>query len=126
MSSKVKGKSYTLRQNQIEYLEDRCRNGYSRSRWIREAVDMKIKLEMSQLEKIVKRSVNAIRNGKSGEIEAKLGALDATQQKTLSDFRAAVESELTREFLHTSREVSSEKVEESEVRGNLQGDERPE
>lgn len=77
---------------------------------------MKMRLEMTELKKIVKRSVAAINSGGDGATEAVIGSLTASQEQAIRDFRASVEQQLEKDFVDTVRNLPGEESDESEVR----------
>ena len=94
---KYKTTSFTLNKTQVEYITQRCKDGYSRSRWVREAVDARIAIELEELRRCVRRgiikktgnydraAISAIRDSVSADEEA-MGDIRTSIQKELSKF----------------------------------------
>ena len=106
----------TLLRHQIEYLEQRCSDGYSRSRWIREAIDARIAVEIEEARKVVQRAVVAHKRGSIDSNSTNLGVITPTQAETLGNFRASVQAKLATMLVHSDGEVPVPEEEEPEVR----------
>lgn len=106
----------TLLRHQIEYLEQRCSDGYSRSRWIREAIDARIAVEIEEARKVVQRAVVAHKRGNPDANATNLGIVTPTQAETIGNFRASVQAKLATLLVNTDGEVPVPEDQESEVR----------
>ncbi len=126
MTRRFKARSITLLRHQIEYLDQRCDNSYSRSRWIREAIDARISVEIEEARKIVQRGVIAAKHGDVAAFETKHGHISDTQRQAIGDFRASVQSELAKLLLNPSGDVPVPEGGQPEVREDVPSEERSE
>ena len=102
MSIKTKNRTFTLLKHHLDYLDQRCKDGYSRSRWLREAIDARMAVEMA---------------------EAKFGALDRSQAQAIGEFRTSIHRELTKLLFDPDGQVQVPEDDKSEIRGLLRSDE---
>lgn len=123
MSTKTKGRTFTLLKHHFDYLDQRCKDGYSRSRWLREAIDARMAVEMAEAKRIVQRAIIAKKRGDSAALAAKFGALDRSQAQAIGEFRTSIHQELTKLLLDPDGQVQVPEDGKSEVRGNLRSDE---
>jgi len=101
MARKVKAKSFTLRQDQLQYMKDRFDTPGEASRWVRECIDVRIKIELKEIERLVKH-----RFGEAGDVPpSDDGASSDTGVEALHNFRTSVETKFVQSLLHTRRNV---------------------